>query len=343
MSRSKKDIRVINEVKRALDAALADGTISEDAYARLNTPGLKTRNKISGWDECGPLPPEPEPEPEAVVPELEPEPEPETVVPEPEPEPEPKVVPDTEYCDAVVLDACVPEVAQDISCAAAPEMVAETALATSAADQVGINGHDESPTEGVIKTRSTGVVEVDGKEEKKGFAFTTCFRCGRVEVTQYGDHSIPKEVKGKCEVDNGIVMIVCRLYREVDDGSNNDVVGLGSSFRDLKLSPELFKGSLVYRVAKAMLSQEVGFIEDEGGIAYRDVDAIVTSLRRDDRVMSVDLERFGRGERTELMCGFLSGGLIGSIGGRKAEKGEEGLDEWGFYGSKKKKTGVFRG
>jgi hypothetical protein len=164
-----------------------------------------------------------------------------------------------------------------------------------------------------------------------------------VEVTQYGDHSIPKEVKGKCEVDNGIVMIVCGLYREVDDGSNNDVVGLGSSFRDLKLSPELFKGSLVYRVAKAMLSQEVGFIEDEGGIAYRDVDAMVTSLRRDDRVMSVDLERFGRGERTELMCGFLSGGLIGSIGGRKAEKGEEGLDEWGFYGSKKKKTGVFRG
>jgi hypothetical protein len=343
MSRSKKDIRVINEVKRALDAALADGTISEDAYARLNTPGLKTRNKISGWDECGPLPPEPEPEPEAVVPELEPEPEPETVVPEPEPEPEPKVVPDTEYCDAVVLDACVPEVAQDISCAAAPEMVAETALATSAADQVGINGHDESPTEGVIKTRSTGVVEVDGKEEKKGFAFTTCFRCGRVEVTQYGDHSIPKEVKGKCEVDNGIVMIVCGLCREVDDGSNNDVAGLGSSFRDLKLSPELFKGSVVYRVAKAMLSQEVGFIEDEGGIAYRDVDAMVTSLRRDDRVMSVDLERFGRGERTEVMCGFLSGGLIGSIGGRKAEKGEEGLDEWGFYGSKKKKTGVFRG
>ena len=332
MSRSKKDIRVINEVKRALDAALADGTISEDAHARLNTPGLKTRNKISGSDEWGPPPPEPEPEPKAVVPEL-----------EPEPEPEPEVVPDTEYCDAVVLDACVPEVAQDISCAAAPEMVAETAPATSAADQVGINGHDESPTEGVIETRSTGVVEVDGKEEKKGFAFTTCFRCGRVEVTQYGDHSIPKEVKGKYEVDNGIVMIVCGLCREVDDGSNNDAVGLGSSFRDLKLSPELFKGSVVYRVAKAMLSQEVGFIEDEGGIAYRDVDAMVRSLRRDDRVMSVDLERFGRGERTELMCGFLSGGLIGSIGERKAEKGEEGLDEWGFYASKKKKTGVFRG
>jgi hypothetical protein len=337
MSRSKKDIRVINEVKRALDAALADGTISEDAHARLNTPGLKTRNKISAWDECGPPPPEPEPEPEVVVP----EPDPEVVIPAPEPEPEPEIAPDTEYCDAVVLDACVPEVAEDISCAAAPEMVAETAPAASAADQVGINGHDGSPTESVIETRSMGVVEVDGKEEKKGFAFTNCFRCGRVEVTQYGERSIPKEVKGKCEVDNGIMMIVCGLCREVDDGSNKDVARLGSSFRDLRLSPELFKGSVVYGVAKAMLSQEVRFIEDEGGIAYRDVDAMVTSLRRDDRVMSVDLERVKRGERTGLVCGFLAGGLIGSIGWQKAEKCEEGKDEWGFCESKKKKTGLF--
>ena len=53
-------------------------------------------------------------------------------------------------------------------------------------------------------------------------------------------------MKGKYEVDNGIVMIVCGLCREVDDGSNNDAVGLCSSFRDLKLSPELFKGSVVY-------------------------------------------------------------------------------------------------
>ena len=116
-------------------------------------------------------------------------------------------------------------------------------------------------------------------------------------------------MKGKCEVDNSIVTIVYRLYREVDDGSNNDAAGLYSSFRDLKLSSELFKGSIIYRVAKAILLQEVGFIEDEGGIAYRDVDAIVRSLRRDNRVMSVDLERFRRGERTELMYGFLSGGL----------------------------------
>lgn len=191
----------------------------------------------------------------------------------------------------VVLDACVPEEAEDISCAAAPEIVAETAPAASAADQVRINGHDKSPTESFIETRSMGVVEVDGKEEKKGFAFTTCFRCRRVEVTQYNDLCIPKEVKGRYEVDNSIVMIVCGLCKEVDDGSNNDVTRLGSSFRDLRLSPALFKGSVVYQVAKTVLSQEVGFIEDEGDIAYREVDAMVkdrayvwVSCRGPDRV-----------------------------------------------------------
>jgi hypothetical protein len=51
MSRSKKDIRVINEVKRALDTTLVDSIISKDVYARLNTPSLKTRNKILGRDE----------------------------------------------------------------------------------------------------------------------------------------------------------------------------------------------------------------------------------------------------------------------------------------------------
>ena len=40
MPRSKKDIQVIKEVKRALDAALADGVISKDAHALIDSPGL---------------------------------------------------------------------------------------------------------------------------------------------------------------------------------------------------------------------------------------------------------------------------------------------------------------
>jgi hypothetical protein len=71
MKRSKKDIQVIKGVKRALDAALADGTISKAVYDLINRPGLETRNKGSSWEDRL-LVPEPEPE---VIPALEPEPE----------------------------------------------------------------------------------------------------------------------------------------------------------------------------------------------------------------------------------------------------------------------------
>ena len=81
----------MKEVKRALDEALAEGTISKDVYDLINRPGLETRNKNSNWDDDL-LAPEPEPKaipaPEIAAPEPEPEaiPAPEIAAPEPEPE-----------------------------------------------------------------------------------------------------------------------------------------------------------------------------------------------------------------------------------------------------------------
>jgi hypothetical protein len=86
---------------------------------------------------------------------------------------------------------------------------------------------------------------------------------------------------------------------------------------------------------------EVAFITDEGGVAYRDVDRMTTSLRRDDKLMSVDVERFKQGERIGLICGFLAGGLIGLGKEREADKREEETDEWGGFGSSKKKNSLF--
>ena len=129
----------------------------------------------------------PKPKPEVVIPETIPKPKPKAITPETEPEPKPEheAVPDTEYCDAVAADARIAEIveiAEDISCAAGPEAVAETAPAASIGDQVQVNRHDGTPTERVIRIRSTGATGADGKE-RKGFVFITYFRCGRVEVT----------------------------------------------------------------------------------------------------------------------------------------------------------------
>jgi hypothetical protein len=62
---------------------------------------------------------------------------------------------------------------------------------------------------------------LDDKEKEKGFAFTICFRCGRVDVIQYGDRSLPKEVRGECEVDNGIIITLYGLYGKMVGSSNS--------------------------------------------------------------------------------------------------------------------------
>jgi hypothetical protein len=179
--------------------------------------------------------------------------------------------------------------------------------------------------------------EVRDREKEKSFAFTTCFRCGRVEVTRYSEGSLPKEVKGKYTVDNGIVMIVCGIYREKGSSSNkNNKESFYEEFAELRLSAELFDGSMVQKVARAILSQEVPFITEEGGVAYRDINAMMAGLRREDKMMSVDVEKYKSGGRTGLVFGFLAGGLIRSVERQKNEKGERDGDEWVFDGKKKK-------
>jgi hypothetical protein len=172
MPRSKKDVQVIKEVKRALDAALADGVISKDAFALIDSPGLQRRTQSSSWEDWLQAP-EPKPEPE-------PEPEPASVdIPAPEIAPEPEPTQEAKCYEAVVVDACVPEVAEEISCTAAPpEETSEMEPAAMTVDQVEPSGHGRSVAEMVNGTADVQKTGADKKEKDKGFAFTTCFRCG---------------------------------------------------------------------------------------------------------------------------------------------------------------------
>jgi hypothetical protein len=325
MSRA-KNMRVINEVKGALDAALSDGAISQDAYDRINIPGLKPKKQAYDWsfEDVAPPPPEPEliPEPEV----------------EPEAEPEPEAVPITEDYDTVVVDDLAPEAKEEVGCGAAPEEIAETGMAASSPSQVEQSQYERSPVEAASDMTKVEMGEVRDREKEKGFAFTTCFRCGRVEVTRYGEGSLPKEVKGKCTVDNGIVMIVCGMCREKGSSSKkNNTESFQVEFAELRLSAELFEGSMVQKVASAILCQEVPFITEEGGVAYREINAMIAGLGREDKMMSVDVEKYKSGGRTGLVFGFLAGGLIRSVERQKKEKCErEDVEEWAFDGKKKK-------
>jgi hypothetical protein len=148
----------------------------------------------------------------------------------------------------------------------------------------------------------------------------------------------PIFVKGKCTVDNGIVMIVCGMCREKGSSSKkNNTESFQVEFAELRLSAELFEGSMVQKVASAILCQEVPFITEEGGVAYREINAMIAGLGREDKMMSVDVGKYKSGGRTGLVFGFLAGGLIRSVERQKKEKCErEDVEEWAFDGKKKK-------
>ena len=335
-------------MKRALDTALADSTISKAVYNLINRPSLKTRNKESSLEDRL-LAPEPEPEPEVEV-----IPAPEIAGPEPEAEGipatedvalelVPEYIPDMEKYEEeeAVPDDAVLERAEIVSQATAPEEVAETARGTSKDGQAELSGDNETAIEETVEAVSSGTKGMDSKEVGKGIAFTACFRCGRMEMNQYADECIPRDVKGECKDDKGIVMILCGDCGEADVGSEEAVTRYRSSFKGLRLSPKLLQGSVIQRVAEAILGEEVSFITEEGGIAYRDVNGMMSSLKRNDKVMSVDVERFKSGERTGLKSGFLAGGLVrrrrrsGGVEGKEGE-GKTSEDEWRFKDGKKK-------
>jgi hypothetical protein len=66
----------------------------------------------------------------------------------------------------------------------------------------------------------------------------------------------------------------------------------------------------------------VRFITDEGGVAYRDINTMIAGLRREDKIMSVDVEKYKSGGRTGLVFGFLAGGLIRLYRGQRGEEDE---------------------
>lgn len=192
-------------------------------------------------------------------------------------------------------------------------------------DQVRTTSHNETAPVAASEIMSLQGTERAAKEKEMGFAFTACFKCGRVDIAQCGNRTLPQEVKGECEADNGIVMTLCGLCRGMK-GGDDDIRSFCLHFSGLKLSPEIFEGSRVHRIASAVLSEDVAFITEGGGVAYIDVNTIVTSLGKGDRLMSVDVEKFKR-EKTGLTLPYLEGRLIPSVGREKP--GKEEVDRWG--------------
>lgn len=321
-----KSARIITEMKAALDNALSKGLIDQKAYDQLHVPSLKKKKKTFDWVHIDNAPPPPEPEP---LPEPEPVPEP---APGSVPEPASEATPDAEYDDAAVVDECVPESAEDTNDAATPERASGMDPAPSEPSRVELTVRDETASAAASDTVSFQEMEATAKEKEMGFGFTLCFRCARVDAAQWADQYLPEEIRGDCETDSSIIGTLCGLCRKMK-GSNMNIGSFCSAFSGLGMSPKVLEGSTVHMLASTVLSREVDFVTEGGMIAYRDIDTIVASLGRRDKLMSVDVERFKRGKRTGLVLPYLEGGLIPTAEGEKQDNKE--VDTWGGLGSKK--------
>ena len=81
--------------------------------------------------------------------------------------------------------------------------------------------------------------ETKAAAKQMGFALTLCFKCGRVDTVHYADQYLPREVRGDCEAENGIVVTLCELCRKMKSG-DNDIGSLCSAFSGLGMSPRRY-------------------------------------------------------------------------------------------------------
>ena len=85
-----------------------------------------------------------------------------------------------------------------------------------------------------------------------------------------------------------------------------------SSFNQLRLGAQVFEGSEAVRAARAVMQRDVQVLSNAFGVVYRDVDKIVQELGVGDQIVSVDLEKFRKGDGQEIVLPYLRGGLINS-------------------------------
>lgn len=176
------------------------------------------------------------------------------------------------------------------------------------------------PDRAPIAEEATGMANTEAHQEPtipNGSVITHCFGCLRVDVVEYAKQTLPAYLRPHVEsLPKPVVLVLCGTCRKdphfsapsshILDDKN------ATSWSRLRLSPEMFEGSPAMRTIQHLLGGEVSILTANGGILYRDVDRIVRSLEPDDRMSSIDVAAFRRGQRDHLKLPYIRGGLAAS-------------------------------
>lgn len=153
------------------------------------------------------------------------------------------------------------------------------------------------------------------KEENKtaGWGFLWCFECGRMDIAVYGSGRVPWGLDAEdCEIETGIGIMCCATCKTeyytdkwTADRRNKE------SFEQLGMRAERWAGTEAERAAKTIAGRKVPFARGRaGGLLYVEIEKIVKELGVGDRMMRVDMIGFLEGKRTDLVLGYMEGGLL---------------------------------
>ena len=178
---------------------------------------------------------------------------------------------------------------------------------------------EEDDTEPEAACTNSGREGVEEKAEDgsdtAGWGFTWCLECGRVDIFMYGSKTLEwgTNLDAGGSAHQGIVLICCGTCRRT--GANHymgeEAIDRANqqSFQHLKIKPERWGGVEVQGAARAIVGKVLPFLTYNGGLAYVEVDGIVKGLTPEDRVVSVDMEKFRKGEGGDLLLRGVIGGL----------------------------------
>lgn len=138
-----------------------------------------------------------------------------------------------------------------------------------------------------------------------------------MDVVEYVDQTLPAYLRSGAEsLPKPVVMVLCGACRKDPHFSSSSNLILddknSASWSRLRLRPEMFEGSLAMRTVQHLIGGDISILTANGGILYRDVDRIIRNLEPDDRMASIDVAAFRRGQRDNVKLPYLRGGLTTS-------------------------------
>lgn len=175
-----------------------------------------------------------------------------------------------------------------------------------------------SAADAVKKSADRVCLETDEVDAAPGVAFLHCFACSRLDIVEYGHGKLPAYLKeSEEESDHAVVFILCGTCRQkpkFSSGCKYEIERrLTAAFDYACYEPKILEKGDGIQAARFIAGSEVRLLRSGDGPAYKDVDRIVNDLGADDRVSSVNMDRYIKGRREHIRLAYLRGGLTSGV------------------------------